>query len=165
MADMAARRGPDVVVVVVVGAAIVRSAAIMGVRNIYISLYIKKVRMGNNPGGVGANSFYVLPLAVLFVILLFLFFFVEKVLSSVGGARGNNSIGWRCQQCQQPTITLNFRTVPTIHQYLSPFELTRYIKILPPWTCSRPNWKGSAGPSPARPASAAAAAEARRNGT
>ena len=52
MADMAARRGPDVVVVVVVGAAIVRSAAIMGVRNIYISLYIKKVRMGNNPGGV-----------------------------------------------------------------------------------------------------------------
>jgi hypothetical protein len=49
--------------------------------------------MGNNPGGVGANSFYVLPLAVLFVILLFLFFFVEKVLSSVGGARGNNSIG------------------------------------------------------------------------
>jgi hypothetical protein len=54
MADMAARRGPVVVVVVVVvvGAAIVRSAAIMGVRNIYISLYIKKVRMGNNPGGV-----------------------------------------------------------------------------------------------------------------
>jgi hypothetical protein len=40
--------------------------------------------MGNNPGGVGANSFYVLPLAVLFVILLFLFFFVEK--------------GWRARQ-------------------------------------------------------------------